>query len=55
MNGTVKCVENQGKIIKFMHVKCKYVIIVVWNIFAGFKFHFYQKSIYAVGWPLCCH
>ncbi len=26
-----------------MHVKCKYVVIVVWNILQEFKFHFYQS------------
>jgi hypothetical protein len=42
MNGNVKCVENQGINIECMHVKCKSIIIVVWNNFAGIKFHFYQ-------------
>jgi hypothetical protein len=25
-----------------MHVMCKFVVIVVWNNFAGIKFHFYH-------------
>jgi hypothetical protein len=25
-----------------MHVKCKYVVTIVWNILQEFKFHFYQ-------------
>jgi hypothetical protein len=32
MNGKVKCVENQGRKSECMHVKCKYVVIVVLNI-----------------------
>jgi hypothetical protein len=32
MNGKVKCVENQGRNNECMHVKCKYVVIVVLNI-----------------------
>jgi hypothetical protein len=27
-----------------MHVKYKYVVIVVWNILQEFKFHLYQKK-----------
>jgi hypothetical protein len=42
VNGNVKCVEKQSRNNECMHVKCKYVIIVVWNNFARIKFHFYQ-------------
>ncbi len=41
MNGSVKCVENQGKNNEFMHLKCKYVVIVVLNNSIGIKFQFY--------------
>ncbi len=41
MNGSVKCVEKQGRNTKCMQVKWKIVIIVVWNNFVGIKFHFY--------------
>jgi len=37
MNGRVKHVENQGKNSECMHMKCNFVVIIVWN-----KFHFYQ-------------
>ncbi len=40
MNGIIKCVDNQGKNSECMHVKCKYVVIVVWNNFAWIRFHF---------------
>jgi hypothetical protein len=40
MNGRVKCVENQGITSDCMHVKCKSVVTIEWNIFAGIKFHF---------------
>jgi hypothetical protein len=39
MNGSVKCVEKHGKDIECMHVKCKYVVTVVWNNFAKIKLH----------------
>jgi hypothetical protein len=42
MNGNLKCVENQGKNSECMHVKCKYVVIVIWNNSARIKFHFYH-------------
>jgi len=29
MNGNVKYVENEGKNSEYMHVKCKYVVIMV--------------------------
>jgi hypothetical protein len=45
MNGSVKCVEKQNRNSECMHVKCKYVITVVWNISTRFKFHFYQYPI----------
>jgi hypothetical protein len=38
MNGSVKCVEKQGINSECMHVRCKYVIIVMWNNFARIKF-----------------
>jgi hypothetical protein len=40
MNGSVKCVENQGKNSECMHVKCKFVVIIAWNNFAGIYFTF---------------
>jgi hypothetical protein len=44
MNGSVKCVENQGRKIECMHVKCKYVITIVWNNSTGIKFHLYHLA-----------
>jgi hypothetical protein len=41
MNGKVKCVENQGRPSECMNVKCKCIVIVVWNNFVRIKFHFY--------------
>jgi hypothetical protein len=40
MNGSVKCVENQGRNIECMHVKCTSIVAIVWNNFARIKFHF---------------
>jgi hypothetical protein len=37
MNGNVKCVEKQGINNECMHVKCKYVVTILWN--KGIKFH----------------
>jgi hypothetical protein len=45
MNGNVKCVENQGRNNECMHVKCKYVVTIVWNNYERIKFHFYQNSL----------
>jgi len=45
MNGNVKCVEKQGINNECMHVKCKYVVIILWNNSAGIKFHFYNLTI----------
>jgi hypothetical protein len=42
MNGSVKCVENQGRKSECMHVKCNFFVIVVWNNLVGIKFHFYH-------------
>jgi hypothetical protein len=42
MNGSVKCVENQGINTKCMNVKCKSIVTIVWNNFIGIKFHFYH-------------
>jgi len=42
MNGSVKCVEKHGRNIECMHVKCKFVVIVVWNKFTRIKFHVYH-------------
>jgi hypothetical protein len=42
MNGKVKYVENQGKNSECMLVKCKSIVIIVWNNFVGIKFHFYH-------------
>jgi hypothetical protein len=44
MNGNVKGVEKQSRNRKCMHVMCKFVIIVVWNNYAGIKFHFYHLA-----------
>jgi hypothetical protein len=38
MNSIIKCVENPRKNSEYTHVKCKFVIIVVWNNFVGIKF-----------------
>jgi len=38
INGRIKCVENQGKINECMHVKCKSVVIVMWNSSLRIKF-----------------
>jgi len=46
MNGSVKCVEKQRKNNECMHVKCKFVVIVVWNNSAGIKFHGYHQFHY---------
>jgi hypothetical protein len=43
INGNVKCVENQGRNIKCMHVKCK-SIVTVWNNYVGIKFHLYHLT-----------
>ncbi len=36
MNGSVKFVETKDINSEHMHVKCKYVVIVVWNILQEF-------------------
>jgi hypothetical protein len=38
MNGRINCVDNQGRNNECMHVKCKYVVIIMWNNFLGIKF-----------------
>jgi hypothetical protein len=43
MNESVKCVENQGQNSECMHVKCKYVVTIMWNNSVGIKFHFYHQ------------
>jgi hypothetical protein len=48
MNGNVKCVDNQGRTSKCMHVKCKYVVAVMWNNFARIKFHFYKSGLTSI-------
>jgi hypothetical protein len=40
MNGRIKCVENLGRNNECMHVKCKFVIKVMWNNFVGINFIF---------------
>jgi hypothetical protein len=42
MNGSVMGVEKQNINNECMHVKCKFVVIVVWNNYARIKFHFYH-------------
>ncbi len=32
MNGSFKNVENQSKNSEYMHMKCKFVVTIVWNI-----------------------
>jgi hypothetical protein len=44
MNGSVKCVENQRKNSECMHVKCKFVVIVMWDNYLGIIFHFYHLA-----------
>ncbi len=44
MYGSVKCVENQGRNIECMHVKCKSIVIIMWNNYIGIKFHFYHLT-----------
>ncbi len=43
MDGNVKCVENQCRNSGCLHVKCKYVVTIVWNNYAIIKFHFYHN------------
>jgi len=38
----VLCIEKNNINTECMHVKCKYVVIVVCNNFTGIKFHVYQ-------------
>jgi hypothetical protein len=40
MNGNVMCVEKRSKNNECMHVKCKYVVTLMWNNYAEIKFHF---------------
>jgi hypothetical protein len=40
MNGKVKCVDNPRRNSECMHVKCKFVVIVVWNNYVWIKFTF---------------
>jgi hypothetical protein len=42
MNGNVECVDKQGRNSECMHVKCKFVVTIMWNNFVGIKFHFYH-------------
>jgi hypothetical protein len=37
-NGKVKCAKNLSKNHECMHVKCKFLVIVLWNNFVGIKF-----------------
>jgi hypothetical protein len=37
MNGRVKCVENPSTHNECMHVKCKFVIKILWSNFIGIK------------------
>ncbi len=45
MNGSVKCFEKPSTNSECMHVKCKYIITIMWSNFVGFKFHFYHKNL----------
>ncbi len=42
MNGSVNCVEKQGKNSECMHVNCNFFVIIMWNNFLGIKFHSYH-------------
>jgi hypothetical protein len=42
MNGNVKCVDKPSRNNECMHVKCKCVVIVMWNNSTRFKFYFYH-------------
>jgi hypothetical protein len=53
MNGNINCFENQGINIECMHVKCKFVVIVMWNNFAIIKFHFYHLATILWGIVFC--
>jgi hypothetical protein len=44
MNDSVKFVETWDKNSEHMHVKCKYVITIVWNILQKIKFQFYHLA-----------
>jgi hypothetical protein len=41
MNGSVKFVETENINSEHMHVKCNFIIVIVWNILQEFKFHLY--------------
>jgi hypothetical protein len=47
MNGNAMGIEKQNKIDECMHVKCKFVVIVVWNNSTRIKFHFYHLGCVA--------
>jgi hypothetical protein len=49
MNGSVKCVDNQGINIECMHVKCKSIVTIMWNNYTRIKFHFYQLYFHKLG------
>jgi hypothetical protein len=54
MNGSVKCVDNQGKNTECMHVKCKSIITILWNNSIGINIHFYQFYFHKLDqnkWP----
>jgi hypothetical protein len=53
MNGSVKCVDNQGKNNECMHVKCKSIVTLVWNNSIGIKFHFYHLATILQGIFFC--
>jgi len=41
MNGNVKFVKIKDKNNEHMHVKCKFIVTIMWNILQEFKFHLY--------------
>jgi hypothetical protein len=41
MNVSVKCVEVQGRNNECMYVKCKSIVIIVWNNYTWITFHLY--------------
>ncbi len=45
MNCKVKCVENPSINNECMHMKCKFVVIIMGDNFVRFKFHFYHSYL----------
>jgi hypothetical protein len=45
MNDRIKNVENYGINSECMHVKCKFIVTIVWNNFVKIKSHFYHTQM----------